>query len=93
MMLSGERNQKLLQLDTMLEAYEEFNDFDKKELALIEPLRAMRMIHHMGWLAKRWQDPAFPRAFPWFGQDKYWENQILALKEQLAALDEPTLTL
>lgn len=93
MMLSGERNQKLLQLDTMLEAYEEFNDFDKKELALIEPLRAMRMIHHMGWLAQRWQDPAFPRAFPWFGQEKYWENQILALKEQLAALDEPILTL
>ena len=93
MMLSGDRSQRLLQLDTMLEAYNEFNDLDKKEFALIEPLRAMRMIHHMGWLAQRWQDPAFPRAFPWFAQEKYWENQILALKEQLAALDEPTLTL
>lgn len=93
MMLSGERSNRLLQLDVMLEAYEEFNDFDKKELALIEPLRAMRIIHHMGWLAQRWEDPAFPRAFPWFGQEKYWENQILSLKEQMAALDEPTLTL
>ena len=93
MMLSGDRNQKLLQLDVLLEAYSEFNDMDKKEFALIEPLRAMRMVHHMGWLAQRWEDPAFPRAFPWFGQDKYWENQILALKEQLAALDEPVLSL
>ena len=92
MMLSGDRPNRLLQLDVLLEAYEEFQSFDSKEIHLIEPLRAMRMVHHMAWIAQRWQDPAFPRAFPWFGQDKYWEGQILALKEQLAALDEPPLT-
>ena len=61
-------------------------------MPLIEPLRAMRMVHYMAWLSRRWEDPAFPRAFPWFAEPKYWEGQILALKEQLAALDEPTLT-
>lgn len=93
MMLSGDRAQQLLQLDTMVEAYEEFHELDRRELALIEPLRAMRMVHYMAWLSKRWQDSAFPRAFPWFAEDKYWENQILALKEQLSALQEPPLSL
>lgn len=93
MMLSGQRDQQLLQLDTLVEAYEEFAEFDHKQLQLIEPLRAMRQVHYMAWLDKRWQDPAFPRAFPWFGSEKYWENQILALKEQVAALDEPPLKL
>lgn len=93
MMLSGDRAQCLLQLDVMLEAYQEFCDFDKTELKLIEPLRAMRMVHYMAWLCRRWQDPAFPQAFPWFAEDKYWENQILALKEQFSALQEPALTL
>jgi Ser/Thr protein kinase RdoA (MazF antagonist) len=93
MMLSGDRQEQVLQLDTMIGAYEEFCEFDHSQLALIEPLRAMRMIHYMGWLAKRWQDPAFPRNFSWFSGDKYWEQQILALKEQLSALQEPPLTL
>ncbi|MBT1450354.1 serine/threonine protein kinase [Glaciecola sp. XM2] len=93
MMLSGDRQQQLLQLDVLVSAYEEFHDLDPKELHLIEPLRAMRMVHYMAWLAVRWQDPAFPQAFPWFGEDKYWEGQILALKEQFAALDEPPLSL
>ncbi|GEA12399.1 serine/threonine protein kinase [Alteromonas sp. KUL49] len=93
MMLSGDRQQQLLQLDTLVEAYEEFCEFDSKELVLIEPLRAMRMIHYMAWLSRRWSDPAFPRAFPWFAEDKYWEGQILALKEQMAALQEPPLKL
>ncbi|MFS1702946.1 serine/threonine protein kinase [Aestuariibacter sp. GS-14] len=93
MMLSGDRPQQLLQLETMLEAYEEFCDFDNRELALIEPLRAMRMVHYMAWLSDRWQDPAFPRAFPWFGELKYWEQQVLALKEQLSVLQEPPLSL
>ncbi|WP_026376316.1 serine/threonine protein kinase [Aestuariibacter salexigens] len=91
MMLSGDRQQQQLQFDTLIEAYEEFSDFDTAEVRLIEPLRAMRMIHYMAWLTNRWQDPAFPRAFPWFADDKYWEQQILALKEQLAALQEPPL--
>lgn len=93
MMLSGDRQQQLLQLDTLLEAYEEFQPFPMAQLALIEPLRAMRMVHYMAWLDKRWDDAAFPQAFPWFATDKYWEQQILALKEQLAALREPALSL
>jgi Ser/Thr protein kinase RdoA (MazF antagonist) len=93
MMLSGDRTQQTLQLDTLISAYEEFSDFDHGQLNLIEPLRAMRMVHYMAWLSKRWQDPAFPQAFPWFASDKYWEQQILALKEQLSALREPPLSL
>ncbi|WP_299489997.1 serine/threonine protein kinase [uncultured Shewanella sp.] len=93
MLLSGDRPQQLLQLEVILEAYEEFCDFDSRQLALIEPLRAMRMLHYNAWLSRRWADPAFPMNFPWFGQDKYWEQQILAFKEQLAALNEPPLSL
>jgi len=93
MMLNGDKNEQLIQLDTLLMGYEEFNSFDAKELQLIEPLRAMRMVHYMGWLAARWEDPAFTRNFSWFATDKYWEQQILALKEQLAALQEPALQL
>ncbi|MCF2948753.1 serine/threonine protein kinase [Paraglaciecola aquimarina] len=93
MMLSGDRQQQFIQLDTLIEAYEEFQTFDTKQLALIEPLRAMRMVHYMAWLAKRWQDPAFPQAFPWFAEGKYWEQQILSLKEQFSALQEPPISM
>ncbi|WP_281546294.1 serine/threonine protein kinase [Grimontia sp. SpTr1] len=93
MLLNGDRHDQLAQLDTISEAYSEFHDFPTNELQLIEPLRGLRMVHYMAWLAKRWEDPAFPRAFPWFAEAKYWENQVLAFKEQLAALEEPPLTL
>jgi len=93
MMLSGDRQQQTIQMHTLVEAYEEFCDFDKTQLTLIEPLRAMRMVHYMAWLARRWQDPAFPQAFPWFANGKYWEQQILGLKEQFSALQESPLTL
>ncbi len=93
MMLSGERHEKLIQLDTLLEGYDEYHQFNHNELKLIEPLRGLRMVHYMAWLAKRWQDPAFPIAFPWFDDPKYWEGQVLAIKEQLAALEEPPLSL
>ena len=93
MMLSGDRQQQFIQLDTLVEAYNEFHEFDVTQLALIEPLRAMRMVHYMAWLTLRWEDPAFPRAFPWFAEDRYWENQILALKEQFAALQESPIRL
>ncbi|MCE0493667.1 serine/threonine protein kinase [Vibrio salinus] len=93
MLLSGERHEKLAQLDVLLEGYQEFCNFNHSELKLIEPLRGLRMVHYMSWLAKRWHDPAFPAAFPWFNDPKYWEGQVLAIKEQLAALNEPTLTL
>ncbi|NRA54348.1 MAG: serine/threonine protein kinase [Gammaproteobacteria bacterium] len=93
MMLNGERSHQLLQLDILLEGYQEFNDFDPAQLRLIEPLRALRMVNYMNWLAKRWQDPAFPRNFPWFNTDRYWEEQVLALKEQIYALQQPALCL
>ncbi len=95
MMLSGDEAQQHIQLSTLVKAYEEFNPFNALECKLIEPLRVMRMVHHMAWLSKRWQDPAFPRAFPWFAEDKYWENQILSLKEQLSSLQHegPSLLL
>ncbi|NVK24920.1 MAG: serine/threonine protein kinase [Gammaproteobacteria bacterium] len=93
MMLSGDRQNQLLQLDTMVCAYEEFHEFNHNELVLIEPLRARRMVNYMAWIAKRWQDPAFPRNFSWFATDKYWEQQVLAMKEQISALSEPSLKL
>ncbi|MCL1143678.1 serine/threonine protein kinase [Shewanella gaetbuli] len=93
MMLTGDRQQQVLQLDTLLEGYQEFADFQMSQLTLIEPLRALRMLHYNAWLAKRWQDPAFPMNFPWFGDIKYWEQQTLAFKEQLSALDEAPLSL
>jgi Ser/Thr protein kinase RdoA (MazF antagonist) len=77
----------------VVEGYRMFRDFDARELWLIEPLRTLRMMQHSAWLAERWHDPAFPIAFPWFGSERYWQDQILALKEQLAAMDEPPLQL
>lgn len=93
MMLSGERHEQQIQLDTLLAGYEEFMEFDPRELALIEPLRAMRIVHYMAWLARRWEDPAFPRHFPWFNTDHYWRQQIATLHDQLEALKAPPLTL
>ncbi|WP_105902936.1 serine/threonine protein kinase [Vibrio gangliei] len=93
MLLSGERQDQLMQLDIILEAYSEYCEFDHNQLKLIEPLRGLRMVHYMAWLAKRWHDPAFPIAFPWFNDAKYWENQVLSFKEQLSALQQPALTL
>ncbi|WP_076412319.1 serine/threonine protein kinase [Shewanella sp. UCD-KL12] len=93
MMLTGDRAQKVLQLEILLESYEEFCEFDSSELKLIEPLRAMRMLHYNAWLSRRWEDPAFPMNFPWYAEERYWEQQILGFKEQLAVLDEPALSL
>ncbi|MGF1701855.1 serine/threonine protein kinase [Photobacterium makurazakiensis] len=93
MLLNGDRHDQIAQLDIILEAYSEFADFDQSQLKLIEPLRGLRMVYYMAWLARRWQDPAFPLAFPWFADPKYWEGQVLSFKEQLAALHEPSLQL
>jgi Ser/Thr protein kinase RdoA (MazF antagonist) len=93
MMLSGDRQHQFIQMQTLVKSYTEFCEFDTNQLALIEPLRAMRMVHYMAWLARRWQDPAFPQAFPWFADSNYWFQQILSLKEQFSALQEPPLTL
>ena len=91
MFLSGDRNQMSASLDTLLLAYSQFHDFDCRELALIEPLRTLRMMHYAAWLAKRWHDPAFKAAFPWFNTQHYWEQHILSLKEQVSALQEHPL--
>lgn len=93
MLISGERDQKVRQFQEILEGYQEFHDFDLAELRLIEPLRTLRLMHYAAWLAKRWSDPAFPQAFPWFNTERYWAEHINELKEQLYALDEPTLKL
>ena len=93
MMLSGERPRQTAQLEALLEGYGEFNEFDPRELRLIEVLRTLRMLHHSAWLARRWQDPIFPRTFPWFNTPRYWNEHINELREQLAALAEPPLTL
>lgn len=91
MLLSGAREEMTLQLADVLTGYIDFADFDPIELRLIEPLRTLRMLHYSAWLARRWDDPAFPRNFPWFNTNRYWEEQVLALREQLALLDEPPL--
>lgn len=91
MLLSGDRRDMTAQLYDVLDGYCDFHDFDPRELQLIEPLRTLRMIHYSAWLARRWQDPSFPRNFPWFNTNRYWEEQILALREQAALLDEPPL--
>lgn len=93
MLLSGDRQQKTEQISEVLEGYREFCDFNLAELALIEPLRTLRIIHYSAWLARRWHDPAFPMTFPWFNTERYWAEHILELREQMAALDEPTLAI
>jgi Ser/Thr protein kinase RdoA (MazF antagonist) len=93
MMLAGDRQERLGQLSELIDGYQEFHDFDSRELPLIEGLRALRLMHHSAWIARRWDDPAFPLAFPWFANERYWGDQILALREQLAALDEEPLRL
>ncbi len=93
MMLAGERQERLSQLSELMEGYQEFHDFDPRELALIEGLRSLRLLHYSAWLARRWDDPAFPMSFPWFANERYWGDQVLALREQLAALDEEPLQL
>jgi len=93
MLLSGSRAEMGEQLAQILEGYSQFSTFDYGELVLVESLRTLRMIHYAAWLARRWTDPAFPRAFPWFKEPRYWEEHVLQLREQLAAIDEGPLTL
>ena len=93
MWLGGERDAQQQQLSAIIAGYREFHDFNPAELALIEPLRTLRMVHYAGWLARRWGDPAFPQSFPFFNTQRYWQDHILALREQAAALDESPLEL
>lgn len=93
MLISGERHEMQAQLADILEGYRQFHDFDFRELRLIEPLRTLRIMHYAAWLARRWDDPAFPRAFPWFNTSRYWEEHVLSLREQAGLLNEAPLEL
>ncbi|NRR31404.1 serine/threonine protein kinase [Oxalobacteraceae bacterium] len=91
MMLSGERSEQVRQLADILAGYEDFCDFEPRQLYLVEALRTLRLIHYAAWLARRWDDPAFPAAFPWFNTQRYWQDRILELREQVALMDEQPL--
>ncbi len=91
MLLSGDAQAMARQLDHVLEGYEQFADFDPASLHLVEALRTLRLIHYAGWIARRWDDPAFPAAFSWFDTPRYWQDMILALREQIALMDESPL--
>lgn len=86
MLVSGDRDTLARQLDALLAGYRVFMPFDERQLALIEPLRTLRMVHHSAWIAERWSDPAFPAAFPWFGTPAYWQQQTMQLREQIEAM-------
>ncbi len=87
MLLDGDAERRRGQLDDLLEGYEQFREFDYRELHLIEPLKAMRMMEYAAWVARRWEDPAFPRNFAWFAEPRYWEDYIQGLGEQLQRLE------
>jgi Ser/Thr protein kinase RdoA (MazF antagonist) len=91
MLLSGERADMVRQLTDVLAGYEDFCEFDERELHLVEALRTLRLIHYSAWLAQRWDDPAFKQAFPWFNTQRYWQDRILELREQVALMQEPPL--
>jgi Ser/Thr protein kinase RdoA (MazF antagonist) len=91
MFLSGDRAEQIPQLDALLAGYTAFRDFDARELHLVEALRSLRIMHYAAWLARRWDDPAFKRAFPWFDSHRYWEDHVLALREQLSLMQEVPL--
>ncbi|MDO8350447.1 MAG: serine/threonine protein kinase [Gallionella sp.] len=91
MLLSGERDEQTRQFSDLLAGYEAFYDFHPRELHLLEALRTLRLIHYSAWIARRWDDAAFPVAFPWFNTQRYWQDRILELREQIALMDEPPL--
>lgn len=91
MFLSGDRDEQTPQLAALLEGYQSFRPFDARELHLVEALRSLRIMHYAAWLARRWEDPAFKVAFPWFDSRRYWDDHVLALREQVALMQEPAL--
>jgi Ser/Thr protein kinase RdoA (MazF antagonist) len=93
MLLSGDAEEMGRQLGHVLAGYETFREFDDRELQLVEALRTLRLMHHSAWLARRWNDPAFPAAFPWFATNRYWEERILELREQIAIMQESALVI
>ena len=93
MLLSGSHQEMSLQLSAILEGYELFARFDPRELELLESLRTLRIIHYTAWLARRWDDPAFPAAFPWFASNEYWYDHLLTLEEQIQTLGQDPLVI
>jgi len=93
MLLSGSPSDQQRQWAEIVAGYQQFADFDFREMRLVEPLRALRMLHHAAWVSHRWSDPAFPRAFPWFGEERYWDSYVADLREQANAIEEPPLLL
>ena len=93
MFLNGERHDRQLQLSELIEGYSEFCDFDPRQIRWVEALRTLRLVHYAAWLARRWEDPAFPRSFTWFNSERYWADHILELREQMSALHEEPLQL
>jgi Ser/Thr protein kinase RdoA (MazF antagonist) len=91
MLLSGETGDMTRQFADVLAGYEDFYEFDRRELHLIEALRTLRLIHYSAWIARRWDDPAFPAAFPWFNTQRYWQDRILELREQISLMAESAL--
>ena len=92
MLLSGDRAAMTKQLSDTLRGYRDFAELDPRELNLLEALRTLRLINYSAWIARRWDDPAFPAAFPWFNTQRYWQDRILELREQIALMDEPPLS-
>jgi Ser/Thr protein kinase RdoA (MazF antagonist) len=88
MLFSGDAAAMARQRERFLEGYEQFMAFDRRELYLVEALRTLRLLHYSGWIARRWQDPAFPAAFPWFESPRYWQDRILELREQVGLMQE-----
>ena len=91
MLLSGGIEEMRVQLEDLLDGYQTFFEFNYSSLILIEALRTLRMLNYAAWIARRWEDPAFPAAFPWFDSPSYWEEHILSLREQAAALNSPAI--
>ena len=91
MLISGDRDAMGQQLGRILRGYEDFSEFDDRELGLVEALRTLRLLHYSAWIARRWEDPAFPIAFPWFNTPRYWQDRVLELREQIAAMQEPPI--
>ena len=92
MFLSGGPDEQTPQLENLLDGYSEFRRFDARELHLIEALRTLRILHYAAWIARRWDDPAFKTAFPWFDTPRYWDDYILSLREQISLMQEPPLS-
>jgi Ser/Thr protein kinase RdoA (MazF antagonist) len=92
MFLSGSGAEQRAQWALIMEGYAQFHTIEYHELRLVEALRAYRMLNHAAWLLDRWHDPAFPRAFPWAGEARYWEQYVNDLQDQLQLLEQPPVT-